>query len=151
MSEAKQPQPVVKAFLICDQVLHDAQTGKKSIIGVFHELRAQRFPATHPVLWIYANLTDARGRYRFEIRLVDVNRNNVLGRGNPPPIDISDPLQTTELSAQLRGVTLPAAGTYEFQLWANDELVATKSFRGIEGAPPQPPNVGQPPGTADPA
>jgi hypothetical protein len=123
------PNPVVKAFLVCDQVIHDAQTGKKSIIGVFHELRADRFPAVHPMLWIYANLTDARGKYTFEIRLVDVERNNVLGKGTPPEISIPGPLQTTELSAQLRNVTLPGPGTYEFHLLVNDDLIATKAIR----------------------
>ncbi len=135
------PLPVVKAFLICDQVIHDAQTGKKTLVGVFHELRADRFPAVHPVLWIYANLTDARGRYGFEIRFVDVERNKVLGNGTPPPIDIPGPLQTTELSAQLRNVQLPGPGTYEFQLLTNDELLATKAIRVslVEGseAPPE--------------
>jgi len=121
--------PVVKAFLICDQVIHDAQTGKKTLVGVFHELRAERFPAVHPVLWIYANLTDARGKYAFEIRLVDVERNNVLGKGTPPEIHIPGPLQTTELSAQLRNIALPGPGTYEFQLLTNGELIATKAIR----------------------
>ena len=131
MSPAGQPLPIIKAFLICDQIIHDAQTGKKSLIGVFHELRADRFPAVHPMLWIYANLTDARGRYKFEIRLVEISHNEVLGTGNPPPIDIPGPLQTTELSAQLRNVTLPREGTYEFHLWANDQLVATKAIRAM--------------------
>ncbi len=121
--------PVVKAFLICDQVIHDAQTGKKTLVGVFHELRADRFPAVHPVLWIYANLTDARGSYAFEIRFLDVERNKVLGNGTPPPINIPGPLQTTELSAQLRNVQLPGPGTYEFQLLTNDQLIATKAIR----------------------
>ena len=107
MTSRKQPNPVVKAFLICDQIIHDAQTGKKSLIGVFHELRADRFPATHPTLWIYANLTDARGKYDFEIRLFDVSHNQVMGKGTPPTIEISGPLQTTELSAQLRSVLSP--------------------------------------------
>ena len=129
MSGTSPPQPVVKAFLVCDQVIQDAQTGKKSLIGVFHELRAERFPARHPLLWIYANLTDAHGRYTFQIRLLDVERNEVLGRGEPPPIDIPGPLQTTELSAQLRNVELPRPGTYEFQLVANDQLTATKAIR----------------------
>ena len=129
MNSGKVLLPVVKAFLICDQVIHDAQTGKKTLVGVFHELRADRFPAVHPVLWIYANLTDARGKYAFEIRLVDVERNNVLGKGTPPEITIPGPLQTTELSAQLRNVALPGPGTYEFQLLTNGELVATKAVR----------------------
>ncbi len=129
MGTSSNPPPVVKAFLVCDQVIHDAQTGKKTLVGVFHELRADRFPAVHPVLWIYANLTDARGQYAFEIRFVDVERNKVLGNGTPPPIKIPGPLQTTELSAQLRNVQLPDAGTYEFQLLTNDELIATKAIR----------------------
>ncbi len=128
MTQGKQPQPVLKAFLVCDQIIHDAQSGKKSLIGVFHELRADRFPALHPALWIYANITDARGNYDFEIRMVEVGRNDVMGSGRPPPIEISGPLQTTELSAQLRNVALPRPGTYEFQLSANGELIATKAI-----------------------
>jgi hypothetical protein len=126
---APSPKPEVKAFLVCDQILHDAATNKKSLIGVFHDLAATRFPAVHPSLWIYANLTDARGRYDFEFRLVDVERNNILGSGSPPPLDIPDPLRTTEFSAQLRNVALPAPGTYEFQLVANRQLIATKAVR----------------------
>lgn len=129
MSTNHPPQPVVKAFLVCDQIIQDAQSGKKSLIGVFHELRAERFPAVHPILWIYANLTDAHGRYHFQIRLVDVERGDVLGRGEPPAIEIPGPLQTTELSAQLRNVALPRPGTYEFQLLSNDQMLATKAIR----------------------
>ena len=127
--DPKPPQPVIKAFLICDQIIQDAQTGKKSLIGVFHELRAERFPAVHPLLWIYANLTDAHGRYAFQIRLVDVEHGEVLGRGEPPALDIPGPLQTTELSAQLRNVALPRPGTYEFQLISNEQMLATKAVR----------------------
>jgi hypothetical protein len=129
------PQPVVKAFLVCDQIIQDAQSGKKSLIGVFHELRAERFPAVHPALWIYANLTDAHGRYHFQLRLVDVERGDVLGRGEPPAIDIPGPLQTTELSAQLRNVALPRPGTYEFQLISNEQMVATKAIRVAQVRP----------------
>jgi hypothetical protein len=127
---AESPQrPVVKAFLVCDQILHDAQTNKKTLVGVFHDVGATRFPAVHPSLWIYANLTDAKGRYAFEFRIVDVSRNAVLGSGSPPPLDIPDPLRTTEFSAQLRNVALPAPGTYEFHLLANGQLLATKAIR----------------------
>lgn len=139
---SKPPLPVLKAFLVCDQVIQDMQTGKKSLIGVFHELKATKFPAVHPSLWIYANLMDAHGRYAFEIRLVDVSRNEILGQGAPPPIDIPGPLQVTELSAQLRNVRLPGPGTFEFQLLANGELAATKAIRVAHVPTPlQPPQA----------
>ena len=140
MTSGTKPQPVVKAFLVCDQVIHDAQTGKRSLVGVFHELRADRFPAIHPTLWIYANLTNARGKYTIEIQMVDVDRNNVLGKGTPPEIEIPNPLQTTEISAQLRNVALPGPGTYEFHLMVNGELLATKAVRVMELATPDTPD-----------
>lgn len=130
------PQPVVKAFLICDQIIQDSQTGKMSLIGLFQDLRADRFPAIHPQLWIYASLTDARGDYNFEIQFVDVEHNNVLGKGTPPKITIPGPLETTEMCAQLGNLQLPRAGTYEFHLIGNGELLATKSLRVSEVHPP---------------
>jgi len=124
-------RPVVKAFLVCDMILHDAATNKRSLIGVFHDLGSTQFPAVHPNLWIYANLTDAKGKYEFEFRLLDVTRNALVGGAKPPPIEIGDPRQTAEFSAQLRNLTLPAAGIYEFHLLANNELIATKAIRVV--------------------
>lgn len=133
---ARLPQPVVKAFLVCDQIIQDAQSGKKSLIGVFHELRAERFPAVHPQLWIYGNLTDGHGRYVLEIRLVDVEQGTVLSRGEPPPLDIAGPLQVTEISAQLRNITLPRPGLYEFHLLSNGQVLATKAIHATQVQPP---------------
>jgi hypothetical protein len=124
-------RPVVKAFLVCDTIIHDAQTNKRSLIGVFHDLGSTQFPAVHPNLWIYANLTDAKGKYEFEFRLLDVTRNALVGGAKPPPIEIGDPRQTAEFSAQLRNLTLPAPGVYEFHLLANNDLIATKAIRVV--------------------
>ena len=126
-----QPNPIVKAFLVCDQIIHDVQSGKKSVIGIFQDVRAERFPAVHPTLWIYANLTNGHGSYQFEIRLLDA-KNRILGSGAPPKIDIPSPLQTIEFAAKLRNVQLPEPGTYVFELRANDEVVATKSVKVVE-------------------
>jgi hypothetical protein len=128
----------VKAFLVCDLVIQDAQSGKKTLVGLFHEIKAARFPTVHPELWIYANLTDARGRYTFQIRIIDIESGRVLGSGEPPAITIADPRQTTELSAQLKGIGLPRPGLYEFQLLANGQLAATKAIRvsSLESAGP---------------
>jgi hypothetical protein len=131
MSEVP-PTPAVKAFLVCDTVIHDRQTNKMSLVGVFHDLASTRFPAVHPSLWLYANLTDAHGRYEFEVRLMDMRRSAVLGSGTHPPVDIPDPLLTREFSAQLRNVAFPGPGIYEFQLLANRQLLATKAIRVVQ-------------------
>ena len=145
---SKPPLPVIKAFLVCDKVIQDAQSGKKSLIGLFHEIKGSTFPTVHPELWIYANLTDARGHYVFEIRFVNLTDDGrIVGNSQPSPITIPGPLQTTELSAQLRHVALPGPGTYEFQLIANGELAATKDIRVGRVPSPAPPAPPAPPGT----
>lgn len=145
------PRPEVKAFLVCDQILHDAPTGKRSLIGVFHHLGAARFPAAHPALALYANLTDAHGRYELEFRLSDVERNAIIASAKPPPLEIADPRQVAEMSCTLGNLRFPAPGTYEFQLLANGELLATKAIRVFAVERRAGPGGGGPPGPISPS
>jgi hypothetical protein len=45
-----------EAFLICDSVSRDQQTGKWIIHGVFNVIWAQRFPAIHPAMDLFFRL-----------------------------------------------------------------------------------------------
>ena len=76
--------PVVKAFLVCDYVIHEQETNKKSCIGIFHQIRGGPFPCRHGQLSIYANITEAEGDYVFELLLVNLKDGNVLGSGSTP-------------------------------------------------------------------
>jgi len=40
-------KPSVQAFLVCDQVIEDSLTKKKSLIGIFTHLQAVVFPFQH--------------------------------------------------------------------------------------------------------
>ena len=41
-------KPSVQAFLVCDTIIIDSLTGKKSIIGAFTHLWAKTFPLPTP-------------------------------------------------------------------------------------------------------
>src|ERR1035441_8953551 len=66
---ADAPIPSVLAMLVCDQVIGEQGTGKKSLIGIFDNLHAPGFP-TQTRLAVYVKLADAQGNYKFRIRLV---------------------------------------------------------------------------------
>ena len=68
---------------------------------------------------------------------MDIENNDVMGKGTPPKIKIPGPLETTEMCAQLGNLQLPRPGTYEFHLIGNGELLATKSLRVSEVRPPK--------------
>ena len=45
---AMPPRPSVKAILICDQIIHEFGTNKKSLIGIFQDIHLAQFPFRFP-------------------------------------------------------------------------------------------------------
>jgi len=127
MTEA--PTPRLKAILICDQIITEVGTNKKSLIGVFEIINTPNFPCIHPFLALYVKFTEAKGEYTFKLELLDLNKNLIIGRGEiPKPIRIEDPMKTTELVFNFRGLTFNHEGEYEFRLFINGKIFAQKTF-----------------------
>ncbi len=122
------PLPKVNAFLICDHVIHEAGTNKKTLVGIFHNINAHAFPCTHHSMCIYANLIDAMGPYDFEIRLIELSSGAKVGNASLPTIKINDRLRPAEICINLQGITFTRPGKYEFQLYGNKEIIASKDF-----------------------
>src|SRR5690242_10792688 len=116
---AEPPVPTLLALLLCDSVIQDAQTTKKSLIGIFTELNALGFPTVMNVS-VFARLTDAEGRYRFRIDVVNLNENKALVSLPTSDLQAADQLTFLELVMQIQGLIIPSPGKYEFQVWGND-------------------------------
>ena len=134
-------KPEVKAFLLCDYVLHEAGTNKKSLIGIFEDIHITAFPHSYPRIAVYVNLNDAHGKYVLELRLVSSADNSVIGSGKTPEVQIDNPLRTCEFALQIQNLIFRQPGVYEFQVFANGDLVATKAFnvKRVRVGPPLPP------------
>jgi len=141
------PRPSVKALLICDQIIHEHGTNKKSLIGIFQDIHLTAFPHSYPRIAVYANLTDAHGKYVLELRLVSSADTTVLGSAKTPEVQIDNPLRTCEFALQIQNLVFRHAGVYEFQVFANDELIATKAFNVKQVRRRTPPAQGIEPGT----
>ena len=123
------PTPKANAMLICDYVITEHSTGKKSLIGVFESIGTAQFPCLHNALFVYIKLTDAHGNYRFRLELIDLKTNNEIGNGEiPDEIEIDSPLRTHELVFHLQGLRFQHAGEYEFRIFGNDKIFGQKSF-----------------------
>jgi len=135
------PRPSVKAILICDDIIHEAITNKKSLIGIFEDVHVARFPCRYPRIAVYVNLTDAHGTYRLEIKLASTADGTTIGSGATPEVEIDSPLRTCEFAIKIQNLVFPKPGLYEFQVFANEELLATKSFnvRQAQRGPAPPP------------
>jgi len=62
-------KPIVSSILMCDSVITEAGTNKKSLIGVFNRIWASTLPAMHPNLWIFMEVTGIRGEVPLTIKI----------------------------------------------------------------------------------
>ncbi|MBM4125940.1 MAG: hypothetical protein FJ247_01140 [Nitrospira sp.] len=130
-------KPSVQAFLVCDQVIEDSLTKKKSLIGIFTHLQAAVFPFQHQHMGLYFCLTDAEGTYRFDIDLVCLNDDQLVCRATLPNIHIQDRLQISDFGINIPSLLFPGPGRYEFRLRMEGYLIAQKDFSVMQMAPPQ--------------
>ena len=122
------PTPSVKAILICDQIIHEHVTNKKSLIGIFEDIHLLQFPANYPRIGVYVNLTDAHGKYVLEVRLISPDGKEI-GPVKTPEVEIDSPLRTCEFALQAQNIPFREPGQYEVQIFANGEFLASKTFK----------------------
>ncbi|HMZ54043.1 MAG TPA: hypothetical protein PLT48_04310 [Nitrospira sp.] len=130
------PTPSIQAFLVCDSVIEDSLTKKKSLIGLFTHLQAMTFPFQHHQLGLYFCLTDAEGTYHFDIDLMHVNTDQLVCRASLPDIVIGDRLQIADFGINVPALLFPSPGRYEFRLRVNGRVIAQKDFSVIQVTPP---------------
>ncbi len=124
------PVPKANAMLICDYVITEVGTNKKSLIGIFENIAASQFPCRHDALSVYVKLTEAAGEYRFRLELVDLKGGDkvVESAEMPRPLKSETPLKTHELVFNLRGLKFGHPGEYEFRIYGNQNIFGQKTF-----------------------
>jgi hypothetical protein len=121
--------PKTNAMLICDYVITEQGTNKKSLIGIFEHIGASQFPVVHHAMSIYVKLTEAQGDYQFRLELVDLKNDRIITQGDlPGKIHITHPLETRELVFNFMGLKFETPGQYEFRIYANDRIFGQKVF-----------------------
>ena len=121
------PHPKFNAMIICDNSIREEGTGKVSLIGIFANINAFSFPAAHPKLTVYVNITDAEGAYKFRLDMTRVSDGKLLGRADIEA-EVSDRRKPTELLLEIGPLLFERAGTYEFHFYADERYVGGKSF-----------------------
>ena len=133
--------PTLVSLLLCDQVIDDKLSGKKSAIGIFNTILVPRMPAAIHQMAILASVTEISGRVELELRLVRDADNAILfsGKGG---VEAPNPLAVVDLLFAMQGVKIPAEGQYAFELLSSEELLGRRRFLvRLRPAPGRAPDV----------
>ena len=123
-------------MLLCDQIITEMGTNKKSLIGVFDNFYSLEFPALMQRLAVYAKFADAVGEYLFKLRIVRL-RDEFLLAEMGLAARISDRSQYADFALNMGNIPIPEPGKYEFQLYAGDEFLHRVTLQAALAQPPQ--------------
>ena len=120
------PLPVIHAILICDRIIDENKTHKKSLIGIFDTFFSTRIPALIPELSVYVNLSDVVKNYKIKLELVCLDTSEVLAKIE----NIVQPKtqHNWEMGFSFRNLRVKKEGTYVFRFWVDYDVVGEKYF-----------------------
>lgn len=132
MSDQEPIVPYPLAMMICDMIYADPGTGKISLLGCFSNVFAPRFPAKHPMLFVYAAITDGRGKTPLTLKLVDANEDREPIFQAENEVEFIDPRAIVDLTLGIQNLIFPEPGEYRFQLFAGSEFLIERRLLLIQ-------------------
>jgi hypothetical protein len=123
-------------MLLCDQIIIEAGSGKKTLVGLFDSMHPPEVPFMLPSMWVYARLSDAEGSYVFKAEIVHLDEDKIVGTAQTAPITAPHRLGFVDLTLQLQMVPFVKFGKYEFQLHANGIYIGRSTLTVQKGPRP---------------
>ena len=136
------PHPPVQAFLLCNEILHDARTDQFVLVGPVTYVPATEFPVGVR-LSVYLQVTGGHGRYALEFELRDCD-GETYWRWQPGGLEHPDPVFPHKVAFHDLVLDIPQAGRYDLVLRANGEDLASQGLwvgprevflRGLDAEP----------------
>ena len=107
---AERIKPMGLAMIICDQVITEAKTNKKSLIGIFNQVFARTFPCRHSRMSIFIVLTGIHNSVKTDIRFDDESGQTLFAAEGQ--IACENPTQVVEMNFEFNNTMFPEPGQY---------------------------------------
>lgn len=127
--------PTVQALLVCEQVLTDEATKRKTLVNLLNEIHGHSFPLTLPRLTVFATLSNGNGEMSCELRCARADNDEPIF-GVKGPVRFPNPNATVEFVFELGNFTFPVPALYSFMLYCDDDLLAERRFTVTLATPP---------------
>ena len=132
--------PVPLAMVLCDSVIIDQRTDKKSLIGIFSNIGAESFPFRSQHFSIFISLTDGHGDYMGRLVCSDSDRRDIFEATGQ--ITFPGGAKTVvEMVYDIAGLVFPQEGTFNFSFYCDEEIVISRecSVVSAKQKPPEEP------------
>jgi len=119
-------QPFLLSAITCGRVIFDKVSGMPSIIDIVQTIDAQKYPARHPQIVFFCELTNGHGTTEAKIRLLDAQEEEKIIFEREGKVRFENVKQIVTLAMNLQGIVFPRPGEYRFQLFAGGYLLGER-------------------------
>ena len=138
--------------VICDSA--SDYNGKLCILGAFDTIWSSKYPNQHPhctlALRFLFNQTDL-GKHQFNVIFVDADGKELLPKGplkfgiQIGAIPDEQYFISRNLTLNMQGLPVPAPGQYSFDVYWNEEVLASIPLQAVQGPAGRPGGPQKPP------
>ncbi|MBN1587601.1 MAG: hypothetical protein JW937_09290 [Candidatus Omnitrophica bacterium] len=127
--------PDLQFSVICDDVRRE-DNGKMMFLGLFEVIGAERFPATHPTLFVANRWCKGEGEFVQRTRLVNSKDNTTIVESPEVSFKLKDMDSHHTVISRFDRVTFPNPGKYWVEVLLADELMRNYPILLVEGKDP---------------
>ena len=134
------------SFLHIADYANITQDQKLNVMGIFSNIAAFTFPATHPemcvVVQFVAESPEYRRKFKLEVKLVSEDGDDLVslaGESQMPEGQNGMPV-SMNLIFRLVNTTFPKAGSYGLYVLVDNDIKGSVPVELIQVQPPQPPS-----------
>jgi hypothetical protein len=124
-------KPMMVAMVVCDQIITELGTNKKSLIGCFNNIYSLSFPANHPSFFVFVALTNGNGNFKVRIKGFNEENNEQLF-DMAGTVVFQNPMQTIEMGFKFINLGFAKPGSHAIQFYCEDELLMTKKISVLQ-------------------
>lgn len=137
--------PIGTALIVCDTIIEDKLTNKKSLIGLFGQIHAPRTPCLQQSMAMLVSLTGGNGEYPCEIICQHASTETPVFKLSKQ-IKFESPLQVMDLVFQLKNVQFPLPDQYWLKVLIDDVPIMMRPLTVIpksqaKDSPDEPPST----------
>ena len=123
-------RPSLNFTIICDDVRQEVG-GKISLMGLFENIYATKFPAIHPRLAIMTEWSEGKGEFAVKTRLLSPDRKTVV-RETVSRIKLNDAnFRHRDVSLHLN-IDFKVPGTYWIENYLDEELINSLPLKVVQ-------------------
>jgi hypothetical protein len=128
--------PVAVALVLCERMAADPQTGRVSLVGVFHARWSPSFPS-HPMdFTVYTAVTDGVGQGIMTLTITQLDTGRLVHRWRRWFAFPADRLLIVNVEIPLHGCSFPAPGRYSVDLTIDGQFIPGRALEVYPGSTP---------------